>query len=432
MGLKKVKDWSIFSKIVLQLVFGFLFFVLFFAFYVIPEMRSNLMAEKKKFLKDAVELAYTIYDGYNKQVEAGEISLEDAQLRAREAILKMRFDSTNYYFVFNDKQMLIQPVSKKREGLPLSKFKDDNDFLYLQAAADITKNAEDGFIEYFRAKPNTEIPLPKLSYFKVFRPWGWISGTGIYYDDVEEQMADISFVMYTALGIIIAFILITVVLLLYFTVTKPIKKLMFNAKLIADGDLDVKFDDSNNDELGQLNKALSNMSGTIKDVITEISRVNEFMDKGQLDNRGKWGNFKGAYADIIKGINSNLDSLIRPLNVAAEYVDRIAKGDIPPKITDEYRGDFNEIKNNLNQAIDSINALIYDTNDLVEASTAGKLNSRAEAMRHSGDFRRIIQGVNATLDRLVGLIDNMPLPVQITDKQFNILYLNKKAEELTN
>ena len=49
-----------------------------------------------------------------------------------------------------------------------------------------------------------------------------------------------------------------------------------------------------------------------------------------------------------------LDAVIRPLNVSAEYMDRISKGDIPPKITDTYNGDFNEIKNNLNVCIDAV------------------------------------------------------------------------------
>ena len=52
--------------------------------------------------------------------------------------------------------------------------------------------------------------------------------------------------------------------------------------------------------------------------------------------------------------------MIGPLNVAAEYVDRISKGDIPPKITDSYNGDFNEIKNNLNACIDAMNGLMRD------------------------------------------------------------------------
>jgi len=49
--------------------------------------------------------------------------------------------------------------------------------------------------------------------------------------------------------------------------------------------------------------------------------------------------------------------VINPLNVAANYVDRISKGDIPPKITDTYNGDFNEIRNNLNTLIDALNQI---------------------------------------------------------------------------
>jgi len=38
-----------------------------------------------------------------------------------------------------------------------------------------------------------------------------------------------------------------------------------------------------------------------------------------------------------------------------------------------------------------------------------------------------VEGINATLDRLVGLIDNMPLPVQIVDGKNNVIYSNKKS-----
>lgn len=430
MQLKSYKDWSVFYKVFLQLIIGFGLFAAFFAFFVMPQIRTNLMEEKKKYLKDAVELAYTIYDGYNKLVESGEMSLEDAQKFSRDAIKKMRFDSSNYYFVFNEKQMLIQPVAAKREGKALSFFKDDNDKLYLQEAADLTKNSDDGYIEYYRAKPNTDIPIPKLSYVRIFRPWGWITGTGIYFDDVDEQMTQIAISMYSGLGIVIILILVMMTMILSRTITKPIHKLMDSANKIAKGDLNVQFATDKRDEIGLLNHSLESMSNSIKAVISEIIRINGFMDKGQLDARGKWDNFSGAYADIVKGINNNLDSLIRPLNVAAEYVDRISKGDIPPKISDEYKGDFNEIKNNLNQCIDAVNALIIDTNGLVESITLGKVGDRADANRHSGDFRKIVLGVNATIDRLVGLIDNMPLPVQILDNNFKVLYMNKSANEI--
>ena len=57
----------------------------------------------------------------------------------------------------------------------------------------------------------------------------------------------------------------------------------------------------------------------------------------------------------MRGVNAILDAVITPLNVAANYVDRISKGDIPPQITDTYHGEFNTIKNNLNTLIVAMN-----------------------------------------------------------------------------
>ncbi|MGK4422283.1 hypothetical protein ACSLVQ_28955, partial [Klebsiella pneumoniae] len=85
---------------------------------------------------------------------------------------------------------------------------------------------------------------------------------------------------------------------------------------------------------------------------------------------------QGDFRKIVQGVNDTLDAVIGPLNVAAGYVDRISKGDIPTKITDNYNGDFNTIKNNLNTCIDAVNALVADAGVLAKAAVEGKLATR--------------------------------------------------------
>lgn len=85
----------------------------------------------------------------------------------------------------------------------------------------------------------------------------------------------------------------------------------------------------------------------------------------------------------------------------AHYLDKISKGEMPAKITETYSRDFNLMKNNLNSCIDNVNALISDTGLLSQAAVEGKLATRADAAKHQGDFRRIVQGVNDTLDAVV-------------------------------
>ena len=154
-------------------------------------------------------------------------------------------------------------------------------------------------------------------------------------------------------------------------------------------------------------KATAKKSSTVSQsknngVFEEIARLVEAAKAGKLNTRANVDQFDGPNRMMLEGVNGMLDAVIRPLNVAAEYVDRISKGDIPEKIKDEYKGDFNEIKNNLNQAIGAVNALVADAKMLAQAAVDGKLDTRADATKHHGDFAAIVKGVNDCLDAVIG------------------------------
>jgi methyl-accepting chemotaxis protein len=146
-----------------------------------------------------------------------------------------------------------------------------------------------------------------------------------------------------------------------------------------------------------------NIGTIINDLLSEINYLSASAISGKLDARGNAEKINFEFRPVVEGFNNTLDAVIGPLNVAAEYVDRISKGNIPPKITDRYNGDFNEIKNNLNTCVDAINALVSDANMLSKAAMEGKLDVRADEGRHSGDFKKIINGVNGTLDAVIAL-----------------------------
>jgi methyl-accepting chemotaxis protein len=111
----------------------------------------------------------------------------------------------------------------------------------------------------------------------------------------------------------------------------------------------------------KMKQAINNVAIVLQGLQKELGRLTDAARAGQLSERGKADQFRGAYGEIVVGVNSVLDAVIAPLNVAARYVDQISKGDIPSQITDTYNGDFNTIKNNLN-------ALIVAMNDITEAA----------------------------------------------------------------
>jgi methyl-accepting chemotaxis protein len=129
-------------------------------------------------------------------------------------------------------------------------------------------------------------------------------------------------------------------------------------------------------------------------VSKEILRLVEAARDGRLSERGQVDRFEGNYRELVEGINRLLDALIKPLNVAAEYVDRISKGDLPPKITEEWRGDFNEIKNNLNNCIDTLAGLIAEMNRMAEEHNKGDIDVTIPAERFQGAYRVVAQGIN--------------------------------------
>ena len=116
--------------------------------------------------------------------------------------------------------------------------------------------------------------------------------------------------------------------------------------------------------------------------------------EGRLATRADASKHDGDLGKVVQSVNDVLDAVIRPLNVAAGYVDRISKGDIPPKITDSYNGDFNTIKNNLNTCIDSLSGLIAQMNSMSSQHDAGDIDVKIDAGKFEGAYRAMAQGVN--------------------------------------
>jgi methyl-accepting chemotaxis protein len=131
-----------------------------------------------------------------------------------------------------------------------------------------------------------------------------------------------------------------------------IKESAQGAEKIAQGDLN--FEIKAKSEKDILSLSMSKVIETLRNLITETAMLSKAAVEGKLATRGRADKFDGGYREVVQGVNDTLDAVIGPLNVAAEYVDRIAKGDNPPQISDSYNGDFNEIKNNLNLLIDAM------------------------------------------------------------------------------
>ncbi|AEG02331.1 methyl-accepting chemotaxis protein [Methylomonas methanica] len=186
-----------------------------------------------------------------------------------------------------------------------------------------------------------------------------------------------------------------------------------------------------------INEIIEQVRVSLKTVMADAENLVKAAVEGRLETRADASKHQGDFRKLVEGVNDTLDAVIGPLNVAADYVDNISKGNIPAKITDSYNGDFNTIKNNLNNCIDAISNMVTEAANLETAAIEGRLATRADASRYQGDYRKIVQGVNNTLDAVIGplnvtadYVDQIAkgiIPPTITDSyngDFNIIKNN--------
>jgi PAS domain S-box-containing protein len=190
-------------------------------------------------------------------------------------------------------------------------------------------------------------------------------------------------------------------------IIEPLNMAAEYVERIASGDTPPKITDEYQGDFNEIKNNLNTCIDTISILVTEVGVVIGAGAEGKLDQRADADKAKGVWRKILRGVNAAMDGVIGPLNVAAEYIERIAKGDIPPQITEAYQGDFNEIKNNLNTCIDVMNGLLKETENLIQAVSEGKLDARGNAAAFTGDWGRMVGGMNGMMDAVAQPVNEL-------------------------
>ncbi len=191
------------------------------------------------------------------------------------------------------------------------------------------------------------------------------------------------------------------------SVSKQLRQLVHFAESVSEGDLTQSFDINQKDEIGALAASLGTMKERINNVLKEINVLICSVQEGRLNKRGGAQSFSGTWAELVVGINNLIDAFVIPINVTATHIDRISRGDIPPKITDSYNGDFNTIKNNLNMLIDAMNEITSVAKKMADGNLTVEFKERSEKdemmkslTRAVINLRNIMKELSETADSL--------------------------------
>ncbi len=156
---------------------------------LLPKLRSDRYAMQAEATKHVAEAAWGVLNYYGKQAASGAMTVPQAQLAARETVRQARYDGTNYVWI-NDLHptMLMHPANPALEGQDLSSYRDPNGLALFVKAVEIVQQRGEGELRYMWPKPGFKEPAPKISYVKLYAPWGWVVGTGMYVDTTEAMV----------------------------------------------------------------------------------------------------------------------------------------------------------------------------------------------------------------------------------------------------
>ncbi|MFH2122330.1 MAG: methyl-accepting chemotaxis protein [Pseudomonadota bacterium] len=323
-------------------------------FVLVPFIHDLIMKEKETAISNLVQEAISVVVSYQKQVEAGRLTKEDAQQQAVERIAAIRYNEKDYIWI-NDltPMMIMHPMKPEMNGKDLSENKDPNGKFLFREMVKVCKERGKGFVEYAWPKPGNSNPVPKLSYVELYQPWGWIVGTGIYIDDVDNQMQKIMIVMIVALCILLVPALFSA-LFIARSITVPVSVLVKQTAQVANGELDIQIICSSNDEIGQLAYSFKTMTehlhAIINDIASGVHRLTSSSNalavvSGQLSvSARETADSSSAVAAATEEMSTNVQSVAAAMEQSSCNVNMVASA------SEEMTSTINEIAQNAEKA----------------------------------------------------------------------------------
>lgn len=180
-------------KIILPAFLVFILFLTSIFSIIIPRFEEIIVGRKREMIRELTNSAWSILDGNYKKEIKGELKRSEARKAAIEQIENLKYgEERKDYFWITDftPVMIIHPYRKDLNGTDLNSFADPKGKKLFVEMVNLVKEKKEGYLDYmWQWKDDSTRIVPKLSFVKEFEPWGWVIGTGIYIQDVKEEIA---------------------------------------------------------------------------------------------------------------------------------------------------------------------------------------------------------------------------------------------------
>ena len=332
----------------------------------------DIYAGRQDELRTVVEVASKVVQHQYDEFKKGTISEAEAQQRAKASIRAMRYNTDDYFFVQDKDIVIIVHGSRPdQEGKDVSKQHTASGRYFSAEMNRIAAEQGQGFVSYEYAKPGAAMdqPSPKLAYVKLFAPWQWTIGTGMYIDDIEATVwSRVLWTAATALALLVAIGGFGSVVM--FRLSNRLEALSAAMTSLASGKNDIELPEvAGADEVGAMTRAIQ----VFKENAAERARLEaEALANGNQTERER----ERAAADRAKAAEEQAE-VVRRLGAGLKD---LAGGDLMVRLDEGFTPAYAQIRDDFNDAVDRLKGAV-----LAVVESAGAIRTGAQQISTASD-----------------------------------------------
>ncbi len=151
-------------------------------------LEKEYIKKQKSLLVSEVNSVIKYIDYHRKNLK--NIGEKELKKTITNYIDTIRYGENGYIWIHNTGYYLIShPFRKESIGKYDINLKDESGKFITRAFVNIAvSNPKGGFLEYYWKKPNSNKVEKKLGFVKLYSPWKWVVGSGLYMDDISKSI----------------------------------------------------------------------------------------------------------------------------------------------------------------------------------------------------------------------------------------------------